>query len=64
MNLAVPAVALLFILVLAIAAIKKYGIGEGPVLNSLPLPWFQHAVNIPPLPDRAPAIGMPAEAVS
>jgi hypothetical protein len=61
MNLAVLALALLGSLVLAVVVMQKYAIGEGPVLNSLPLPWFQHSVNIPPLPDRSPTIGMTAE---
>jgi hypothetical protein len=59
MNLAILALALLGCLVLAVSTIIKHGgIGESHSPNSLPLPWFRHAVNIPPMPERAPSIGM------
>lgn len=60
MNFFILALALLACLALAVASILKYGIGEISPPNSLPLPWFRQPVTIPPMPDRAPTIGMPA----
>lgn len=58
MNLAILALTLLACLVLAVGAIVKHaGMGEIHSPNSLPLPWFRHSLNIPPMPDHAPTIG-------
>lgn len=58
MNLTILALALAGCLVLAVASIVRHGgIGETHSPNSLPLPWFRHSLNIPPMPERSPSIG-------
>lgn len=59
MYLFVLAIALLACLSLAFVTIAKFGLDEDRSANTLPLPWFMPALIIPPMPDRAPSIGIP-----
>lgn len=63
MNLTALAFSLLVILTLAVVVIVKFAVGGPRTVNSLPIAGIGADVYVPPMPDRAPAIGMPSQAI-